>query len=296
MSLCHSNAILSAGLISNMQNGEKMKKIATLFSGLLLIAANQLAYAVDADANPIFTNRVVFGVGAFWANTDAVIGAEDLDSPLKAEIDFDDLGLDETQVSPMAYALLRLGHRWRIELDYTNIEQDGSGFVDSVDVGGITVPVGATANSYLNTRFISTRLGFSFVRNETLELGISAGVSAASIEAGVSGSIEGVGSASGDVSADVPLPSIGVYGTLALTKKLSIGGRAGLFSIEVGDDSGDLQDFFASIDYFFTKNIGIGVAYKYIDIDVKIKEDAYRQLYNITQSGPVAYLSIGFGS
>lgn len=43
------------------------------------------------------------------------------------------------------------------------------------------------------------------------------------------------------------------------TKKLSIVGRAGLFSIEAGDDSDNLQDFFASIDYFFTKNIGIGL-------------------------------------
>jgi hypothetical protein len=50
------------------------------------------------------------------------------------------------------------------------------------------------------------------------------------------------------------------------------------------------------VDYFFTKNVGIGLGYKYIDIDVKIKEDAYRQLYNINQSGPVAYLSVGFGS
>ncbi|MCK5359377.1 MAG: hypothetical protein KAJ95_02050 [Gammaproteobacteria bacterium] len=272
-----------------------MNKI-TILLGLSIIAASQQAFAVDANANPIFTNRVVFGLGGFYANTDAVIGAEDLNSPLKAELDFDDLGLDESQVAPMAYALLRLGNRWRVELDYTNIESDGSGFVESVDVGGITIPVGATVNSKLNTRFISTRLGFSVVRNETLELGISAGVSAASIEAGVSGAIDGIGSASGDITADVPLPSFGIYGTLALTKKLSIGGRAGLFSIEVGDDSGDLQDFFASIDYFFTKNVGVGFAYKYINIDVEIKEDTYRQLYNIRQSGPVAYLSVGFGS
>jgi hypothetical protein len=273
-----------------------MKKITALFLGLSMIAVSQQVLAIDANANPIFTNRVVLGLGGFYANTDAVIGAEDLNSPLTAEIDFDNLGLDESTAAPMAYGLLRLGNRWRIELDYTNIEQDGSGFVESVDVGAISVPVGATVNSYLNTRFISTRLGFSVVRNETLELGVSAGVSAASIEAGVSGSIDGVGSGSGDVSADIPLPSLGIYGTLALSKKLSIGGRAGLFSIELGDDSGDLQDFFASIDYFFTKNVGVGFAYKYINIDVAIKEDEYRQLYKIRQSGPVAYLSVGFGS
>lgn len=273
-----------------------MKKRLMLIICLSILVGSQQAYAVDADANPIFTNRFVFGIGGFYANTDAVIGAEDLGSPLKAEIDFDNLGLDESTATPMAYALLRLGNRWRIELDYANIEQDGSGFVDSVDVGAITIPVGATVNSKLNTRFISTRLGFSVVRNETLELGVSAGVSAASIEAGVSGSAVGLGSGSGEISADVPLPSLGIYGTLALTKKLSIGGRAGLFSLELGDDSGDLQDFFASIDYFFTKNVGVGLAYKYINIDVKIKEDTYSQLYKIRQSGPVAYVSIGFGS
>lgn len=275
-----------------------MKKYLVLLLGASMLAGSQFAYAVDADAdaNPVFTNRLLLGAGAFWASTDAIIGAEDLNSPLTAEINFNELGLDESDATVMAYALLRLGNRWRIELDYANIEQEGSGYLDSVDVGAITVPVGGTIASYVNTRFITTRLGFSVVRNETLELGVSAGVSAASIEAGVAGSIEGVGSGSGDVSADVPLPSLGIYGTLALTKKLSIGGRAGLFSIELGDDTGDLQDFFASIDYFFTKNVGVGLAYKYIDIDVKIKEDTYRQVYKINQSGPVAYLTIGFGS
>ncbi len=275
-----------------------MKKLTNLFIGIVLLAGSQQALAVDADAdaNPIFTNRMIIGAGAFLAKTDAVIGAEDLNSPLKAEIDFNDLGLVDTVTTPMAYALLRLGNRWRIELDYANIEQDGGGYVGSVDVGGITIPVGATVSSVLNTRFISTRAGFSVVRNETLELGLSVGVSAASIEAGISGSIDRVGSASGNVTADVPLPSFGLYGTLAITKKLSIGGRAGIFSLAVGDDSGDLQDFFASVDYFFTKNVGVGFAYKYINIDVEIKEEDYRQLYNIRQSGPVAYLSIGFGS
>ncbi len=273
-----------------------MKSYLSVLLGLAILVSGQQAYAIDGDANPVFTNRFVIGAGAFLANTDAIIGAQDLNSPLNAEINFNDIGLDDSKATPMAYALLRLGNRWRIELDYANIEQAGSGFVESVDVGVITIPVGATVNSTLNTRFISTRVGFSVVRNETLELGISAGVSAASIEAGVAGSIDGVGSATGNAAVDVPLPSFGAYATMALTDKLSIGGRAGLFSIEVGDDSGDLQDFFASIDYFFNKNIGIGIGYKYINIDVAIKEADYRQLYNIRQSGPVAYMSIGFGS
>jgi hypothetical protein len=273
-----------------------MKIMTRVLLSLTLLAVSGLAHAVDADANPMFSNRVILGAGAFWAETDAIIGAEDLDSPLNAEINFNQLGLDSAEATPMFYALLRLGNRWRIELDYTNIEKEGSGRINSVDVGGISVPITADVTSMLNTQFITTRLGFSFVRNETLELGVSAGISAASIEAAVSGSVAGIGSGAGDLDEDVPLPSLGVYGTLAITDKLSIGGRAGLFSIELGDDSGDLQDFFASIDYFFTKNIGIGAGYKHIDIDVKIKEDSYFQLYNIRQSGPVAYVSVGFGS
>lgn len=273
-----------------------MRRVLALISSAYLLVFASPALAVDAEANPIFTNRVVFGGGVFQAKTDAVIGAESLDGNLQAELNFDDIGLDESVTAPMAYGLLRLGNRWRLELDYTNVENSGSGSVDAIDLGGIVIPVKATAASEVNTRFITTRLGFSVVRNETAELGISAGISAARIEAGISGSVEGIGSGSGFVSAEVPLPSFGLYGTLALTKKLSIGGRAGLFSIDVEEDEGDLQDFFASIDYFFTKNIGIGVGYKYINIDVKIKEEDYRQVYKIRQSGPVAYLSLGFGS
>jgi hypothetical protein len=273
-----------------------MKKALILFSSFYLIAFTHTASAVDADANPIFTNRIVFGGGVFQAKTDAVIGAETLDGNRRAELDFDDIGLDDSVTSPMAYALLRLGNRWRVELDYTNIENSGSGEVDAIDLGGIVIPIKASAETEVNTRFITTRLGFSVVRNATAELGLSVGVSAASIEAGLSGSAEGLGSGSASVSADVPLPSLGIYGTLALTKNLSIGGRAGLFSIDIDEDEGDLQDLFASVDYFFTKNFGVGVGYKYINIDVKLKEDDYRQTYKIRQSGPVAYLSLGFGA
>ena len=273
-----------------------MRVLLALLSSAYLLSMSPSAMAIDAEANPIFTNRIVFGGGVFQAKTDAVIGAESLNGNMQAELDFDDLGLDESVSSPMAYALLRLGKRWRIELDYTNVENSGSGSVDAIDLGGIVIPVKATANSEVNTRFITTRLGFSIVRNETAELGLSAGLSAARIEAGLSGTVEGIGSGSGFVSAEVPLPSLGLYGTLALTKKLSIGGRAGLFSIDIDEDEGDLQDFFASVDYFFTKNVGVGLGYKYINIDVTIKEDDYRQIYKIRQSGPVAYLSLGFGS
>lgn len=273
-----------------------MKKARPLFSLLCLTAFTNTASAVDADANPIFANRFVLGGGVFQAKTDAIIGAETFNGDLNAELNFDDLGLDDSVTSPMAYALLRLGNRWRIEFDYTNVENSGSGEVDAIDLGSIVLPVKATAESEVNTRFFTTRLGFSVVRNETAELGISAGVSATRIEAGLSGSAEGIGSGQGYVSAEVPLPSVGIFGTLAITKNLSIGGRAGLFSIDVGDDEGNLQDLFASIDYFFSKNIGIGVGYKYINIDVKLKEDDYRQIYRITQSGPVAYLTFGFGS
>lgn len=274
-----------------------MKKLLLLAGALTGLAISPSALAIDADANPIFTNRFLFGVGGFYAKTDATIGAElNNDRDLNAELDFDDIGLDESVTTGMAYALLRLGNRWRIEFDYTNVENDGSGSVQAIDVGGIVIPIDAEVSSYINLRFISTRLGFSFVRNETAELGVSLGVSAASLEAGVGGSIEGIGSGRYDVTADVPLPTIGLYGTLALTNKLSIGGRAGLLSLELGDDKGTLQDFFASVDYFFTKNVGIGVGYKYVNADVKVQEDTYRQLYNVTQSGPVAYLSFGFGS
>lgn len=273
-----------------------MKNALILLSSLYLIAFTNTASAVDADAHPIFTNRIVFGGGVFQAKTDAIIGAETLSGDLSAELDFDDIGLADSVTSPMAYALLRLGNRWRIELDYTNVENNGSGEVDAIDLGGIVIPVKASAETEVNTRFITTRLGFSVVRNSTAELGLSAGISAASIEAGISGSAEGLGSGSAYVSADVPLPSLGIYGTLALTKNLSIGGRAGLFSIDIDEDEGDLQDFFASVDYFFTKNFGVGVGYKYLNIDVKIKEEDYRQVYKIRQSGPVAYLTLGFGS
>jgi hypothetical protein len=59
-----------------MEKWRKMKKYKMLILGLSILAGSQHAYAVDADANPIFTNRFVFGAGGFFANTDAVIGAE----------------------------------------------------------------------------------------------------------------------------------------------------------------------------------------------------------------------------
>ena len=273
-----------------------MKKIPLLLSALSLLSVSHAASAIDVDANPIFVNRFVIGGGLFQAKTNASIGAQMLNGGLSAELDFDSIGLDESSSAPMAYALLRLGNRWRIELDYTDIENGGTGQLDAIDLGGITFPVNVQAESNVKTRFISTRLGFSLVRNEAAELGLSLGVSAASIDISLSGSAEGIGSAEGQLTADVPLPSVGIFGTIALTRNLSLGGRAGLFSITYGDDKGDLQDLFASLDYFFGKNFGVGIGYKYINIDVKLKEDEYYQLYKISQSGPVVYATLGFGS
>jgi len=270
-----------------------MKKLVKSFIGLSVLAFATPAWALEGG-NPALSNRFTLGVGGFYVDTDATIGAETNQGGLRVSLNADQLGISGSETTPTAFALWRITNRLRLEFDYINVERDGQASVDKIDLGSIVIPVDLDIQSTLNTRFITARLGYSLVKNDTTEFGLSLGVSAARIQADAEGSIEGVGSARGEIDEEVPLPTAGIYATIALNDRFSIAGRAGILSLDIGDISGDLNDLFGGLDFAVTRNLGIGIGYRYVAIDVEVEETDYKQIYDITQSGPVAYLSLGF--
>ncbi len=129
-------------------------------------------------------------------------------------------------------------------------------------------------------------------------LGFSTLINSAKLDA--SGYITGPGGTStGTFSSEskdlvAPIPAIGASGRYTLLPRFMIVARVkGLPKVTISGYSGKMIDFKAGLDYYFTRNIGIGAAYSYTKISFA-KEGSTSLQFDYTYSGPYGYLKVAF--
>ena len=114
-----------------------------------------------------------------------------------------------------------------------------------------------------------------------------------------SGSVTGSGgSASGVIDEEArnliaPIPAILVFARVGLTERLSVYARAKGVTGTVGGYHGAMFDGIAGLEYFISRNVGIGGAYEYVKVEYSHEEPLGLAL-KYRYSGPLAYLALGF--
>ncbi len=132
--------------------------------------------------------------------------------------------------------------------------------------------------------------GYSFVKNTQAELGGALGLHVTDFTMSLAGA--NVAKRTGDALA--PLPTVGLYGSYALTPRWLLSGRADFFSFSHHDYDGSLVNLVAGVDYRFTRNFGIGLGYRYVDYDLDVTKSSFSGNVQYEFSGPVLYLAGSF--
>jgi len=91
-----------------------------------------------------------------------------------------------------------------------------------------------------------------------------------------------------------PLPNIGGYGAYAFSSKLIATGRVDWFSASIGDYSGSLVSMSADIQYQLFENIGFGVGYHYLSVDISVDTTDWIGDADYSYHGPKLYMTINF--
>lgn len=275
-----------------------------LFVGILLTALLVLSFPVHSDDNPDDDweedptgNRFGIAFGGFFPKLDTLVRVDAADGNLGTIIDFEStLGMDKSNALPIVRGFYRFNEKHRINFGYFNLERSGLGVSDvEIRFGDVTFPANLPLNSFFDIEVMDLTYGYTLIHNEKWDLEASVGLSLQKIGIGIQGAALGV--LREEVEVTVPLPTFGFSGMYALTDKLLLGGRLGIFTIELDLDSsnigGSVIDAQLTLLHQTFKNVGFGIGANYFKVNVDYEDDDLHVDAKYDYIGPTIFL-IGY--
>lgn len=263
------------------------------------IAACSTCFGVSASAgepvtNPSLTKTWVFDAGAVFQNLDGGATA-DRNAGGGGSVGFSQVGLDDQSVSPFFAARWRFADRWRFDFTFDSVDVDGNRSVSrEINFGFLTIPINDEAESSLQIRNYSASIGYSFHKDERSELGARFGLTIMDAAFSLSWRLNGM--SLGTQNADVvgPIPTLGLYGTYALSNRWTIDGSVDGLAGSLGNYSGHYLVATANLTYWIDDAFAIGVGYRYVDGKLEHEGSSITKAVEIEYSGPVVKGSVGF--
>jgi hypothetical protein len=104
------------------------------------------------------------------------------------------------------------------------------------------------------------------------------------------------GASLGSQTADVvgPIPTLGLYGTYALSNRWAIDGSIDGLAGHLGDYSGHYLAAATNLTYWVDDTFAVGVGYRYVDGKLEHEGSSMTKAVEIEYSGPVVKGSVGF--
>jgi opacity protein-like surface antigen len=242
-------------------------------------------------------------LGGFFQNFDTTVQRYKSDGTPGTEFNLGEIGGDENETTFRLDGMWRFGRHGNLQFGYRGWSNSNSRILDrDIEWGDTVYHVGAQVEHKLKQNVASLYYGYSFLNDGELEFGLMLGVSAYfnSLSLSASASVGGSGGGTTGASAAdeenfvAPIPAFGGYFNFTLLPRFFVRARAkGLPKITISGYSASMVDALGGLEYFFTRNVGLGAGYEYTKLTFEHPvEDGIR----ITQSysGFLGYLSIAF--
>ncbi len=237
-----------------------------------LLAASLLASPAFAQSSSDLPDRFRIDTGYFRLSADTNLrynGPQGGSGDISFE---DDLGQDEQVDTFWVDGTWRLGRRHELKLSFTKVNRDRDEYTLQREFtwGGETYNAGLSASSSTGSDILGGYYRFAIFRNDRFEIGPSIGVGYLWLNASIraTGTVDGPGgpqSRTLDESASTGsiTGAVGGYANAWLTKRLVV--RADYLYIKVNpeDTEASVTDWRIGADYYFFRNAGLGVQYKY---------------------------------
>lgn len=256
-----------------------------------LVCAQALAEDTVPD-NPMLRDRFFFAIGGYLPTSSTDIRLDSTTLGAGANLNMEDsLGLDERKLTPEFLARWRFTERWRMELEYFQLDRSGTRTLNgSIQVGDKVYSANEDLQSEFNIAVTRISVGYSFFKTVDKELGVGIGFHVAEIETRFNGSI--VGAEGADATA--PLPVLSLYSQFALTDKWSVGARFDRFALEVDQYRGDITSLGLDLQYQAFRHVGFGIGFRTLDIKLEAEKDDFRGMIESRFSGPILYMNASF--
>lgn len=238
-------------------------------------------------------------VGAFWANINSQAELSKKNTQ-GTDIDFEnDLNFDDTDTLPAFLLNWRITNKSRVSAEYFTVGQGNSGQAGRTIIwDDVEYDVGVKIKSNLDLDVGRLFYGYSFIKDDKKEFGLGLGLHYLSVDTAIAGEAKINGIPVGRVKRGFDdwavLPNLGAYGNYAFSPKWIVKGRVDWISANIGDYDGTLWNTEAAVQYQMFKNVGVGLAYRYLSFDVSADKSSKSWAIDLDYHGPLLFVTANF--
>ncbi len=277
-----------------------MKKFISLVAMLLFaVVLASPALAAKKKDKPGWEDwdRLNIDVGVFSATQDTTIRLDATDGTFGTQIDFEEnLGLEAREETPRIDLLWRYKKRSSVSVSYFELDRNTVGpLTITIKFGDIILDpvISENVRTVYDIEVLSAQWGYSFFRTPKWDARFTIGIFAMDIFAAIQDPAAAQ-QEQGDVLA--PLPVVGMGFDHKLTGKWHLSGGFRYFNNEYEDEySGTLTEVLVGATHHTFKNVGFGIAYNYMNLDIESTDEGFSGLLNIRFRGPYAYVRVRLG-
>jgi hypothetical protein len=245
----------------------------------------------DVPLHPALTDKFFFGIGAYLVSSTTEAR---LDSPsgIGTSVGFEELlGLDNTSVVPQGLARWRMSDRWRLELEYFQVNRSNSrALTQDVTWGDETFLTGTTVTADFDVSVARLSAGYSFFKTPDKEIGVALGFHVTTFKAELSSS--GGNEDAGKVLA--PLPVLSMYGQVALTEIWALSGRLDAFKLSYDPYQGHIYSLGVDAICQPWRHVGFGLGFRTLEMEASAEGSDWTGAIRTNYTGPIVFLSVTF--
>jgi len=231
------------------------------------------AFAQSTLAWNGLTDRFQIDAGYFGITSDTTLRLSG-GSIVGNEVNFErDLGVDKNTNTFWVDGTWRVGRRHTVKLGFTRLSRDRSDYQLQRDInwGGLVYSAGLKVTPTTGSNIFGGYYRFALVRKDRFEIGPAVGLGHLSISAGIraNGTATGPGGSTNQTLLDRSASTgsitgaVGGYTSGWVTKRLLAQGDFLYIKVNPGDSKASVTDWRIGANYYFFRNAGLGIQYKY---------------------------------
>ena len=202
-------------------------------------------------------------------------------------------GLDDNLSSLVASGTWRITERNRIDALYFGVKRDASrSSTRDITINDQTIPAGSTVSTEAKTDYLFFDYRYSFYKSDAWEVAGVLGLYGGKFDFTVAG--PGLVGGTVSESTTVPLPLIGVSADWYIQPRWKVSSILSGMQAKIGDVDGNATVFTLGTDYMFTRNLGLGAAYLYSEINVDVSKSSFNGNVNFKNNAGLLYATFKF--
>ena len=265
-----------------------------LFSASLSLAYNNNIFQPRISDRPAPEHaKFEIRFGAFSDSIDSKIVRDSSAGIIGTDIDVEDLlGLSDQETLLHIDAVYRIARFHRLELGYLATSRNGQKTLENdLDYGDVMFPAGTVINSHFDTEILRLGYAYSLMNDPQKELGVMGGLHFSKVTTEITAAATGQDEIT---NATTPLPVIGLYGSVALGQKSTLGARIQFFRMDFHRYEGSLN--FARLDWQrrFGETVSLGLGYNYYALNLDSRDNDVRGSLQVRHHGPELFVNMAF--